>query len=311
MAQRIQKRIRGVLTRKWVAEWYHTRNSIVVNWQSHSRRYVSNKHTLPRLAREKQFAMRIQKVVRGRLARVRCQRLLRNLAATRIQCLWRGVVGRLFTDKLWLNTVVIPLQCMYRRRLAQKRFGSIKSEFNNAAVRIQKKFRNWYSRRKLGDKLWVREMDYRLNNIRMLTSEEELCQEMLTKAMERLVKNQYKDKALQATKALMDCEAEIYMKENDLTEFRRQSEILSSRARQQGFDVELAKNIQDTRDAVTELKLRYVFELSAEVHRADEQLEDQVHEVESWAANRNRVAEWRSDVSIDLCCVVCSSVSGI
>lgn len=141
-------------------------------------------------------------------------------------------------------------------------------------------------------------MDYRMSNIKMLTSEEELCQEYLTKSMERLVKNQFKEKAEKATKALIDCEGEIYLKENDLTEFHRQVEILSSRARQQGFDVELAKNIKDTREAVTALKLKYIFELSAEVHKADEVLEDQVYEVEAWAAHRNRVSAWRSDVSL-------------
>ena len=219
------------------------------------------------------------------------------MAATRIQILWRGVVGRLFTDKLWLQNTVIPIQSIYRKRLAQNRFGAIRDEFNNAAIKIQKKFRNWYSRRRLGDKLFEREMGYRMSNIRMLTAEEELCQEHLTKCMERLVKNEFKDKAQRATKALIGCEAEIYQKENDLTEFRRQSEILSSRAREQGFDVELAKNIQEARDKLTELKFKYIFDLSCEVHRQDELLEDQVFEIEAWAENRNRVAAWRSDVS--------------
>eukprot|EP01032_Pedospumella_encystans_P009224 gene9224-10880_t len=241
------------------------------------------------------MAIKIQRIVRGRLARVRCFWLLRNMAATRIQCLWRGVVGRLFTDKLWLQKTVIPIQNMYRRRLALKRYVGIKAEFNAAALKIQKKFRNWYSSRRMGDRLFEREMGYRMKNIKMLTSEEELCQEYLSKAMERLVKNQFKEKAEKATKALINCEVDIYTKENDLTEFRRQSEILSSRAREQGFDVELAKNIADTRNELTELKLKYIFELSADVHRADGFLEDQVYEVESWAANRNRVSEWRSD----------------
>lgn len=146
----------------------------------------------------------------------------------------------------------------------------------------------------------------------MLTTEEELCQEFLTKSMERLVKNELKEKAEKATKALIACEGEIYQKENDLTEFRRQSEILSSRARAQGFDVELAKNIKDTRDQITELKLKYIFELSVDVHKADEALEDQVFEVESWAANRNRVAEWRADVSPSaLCYFLCMPVFGL
>jgi hypothetical protein len=191
---------------------------------------------------------------------------------------------------------------MYRRRLALKRYASIKSEFNGAVLKIQKKFRNWYSRRRMGDRLFTREMDYRMNNIKMLTSEEELCQEYLSKSMERLVKNEFKEKAENATKALLNCEGEIYMKENDLTEFRRQSEILSARAKEQGFAEELAKNIADTRDVLTNLKFKYIFELSVDVHKADEILEDQVFEVESWAANRNRVSEWRTDVrSVHIC----------
>jgi hypothetical protein len=295
MAQRIQKRIRGFLARKWVADWFYTRNNIVIVWQAHSRRFVANKHTYPMLAREKAFATKIQKIIRGKLARLRCARLSRNLAATRIQTLWRGVVGRLFTDKLWLQATVIPVQSMYRKRLALKRFVSIKMEFNNAALKIQKKFRNWYSRRRLGDRLFVREMESRMFNIRMLTSEEELCQENLTKGMERLVNNKFKEKAQAATKALLTAESAIYMKECDLTEFKRQSEILSARAREQGFDVELEKNIKDCREELTALKLQYVFEQSAEVHRQDEVLEDQVAAIEQWAAHRNRVAEWRSD----------------
>jgi len=297
MAQRIQKHIRGVLTRKWVAEWYMTRNSIVISWQAHSRRYVSNLHLRPVLALERASAVKIQRIIRGRLARVKCFWLLRNVAATRIQCLWRGVVGRLFTDKLWLQKTVIPLQSMYRRRLALKRYDGIKKEYNGAVLKIQKTFRNWYSRQRMGDRLFDREMGYRLDNIRMLTSEEELCQEFLTKSMERLVKNELKQKAEKAMRALIDCEGDIFMKENDLTEFRRQSEILSARAKEQGFDVELEKNIEDTRNELTELKFKYIFDLSAAVHKADEFLEDQVYEVETWAANRNRVSEWRSDVS--------------
>ena len=297
MAQRIQKRIRGLLTRKWVAEWFHTRNSIVITWQAHSRRYVSNKHVFPMLENEKKCAIKIQKIVRSKIARIKFMKKLQTICIIRIQALWRGVVGRLYTDKLWLNKIVIPLQSIYRRLIAQKRFQLIKKEFNLASTIIQKKFRNYYSKIKMGDKLFHREMQYRMNNIRLLTSEEELCQEFLTKSMERLIKNDYKIKAEKATKQLINCESEIYLKENDLTEYKRQIEILSSRARSQGFDAELTKNIHDTRNELTDLKLKYIFELCVDVHKADEMLEDQVREVETWAAGRNRLAEWRADVS--------------
>mmetsp|Transcript_10608 Transcript_10608/g.17292 ORF Transcript_10608/g.17292 Transcript_10608/m.17292 type:complete len:836 (+) Transcript_10608:127-2634(+) len=295
MAQRIQRVVRGVLARKWVAEWFYTRNGIVVTWQAHSRKYTSNLHIRPILAMEKKMATKIQCMVRRRLARHRCNNILRCLMATRIQAMWRGVTGRLFTDKLWLQQTVIPIQNMYRKRLAQRRFTLITQDFFQAAVRIQKVFRNWYSRRILAERLFAREMKYRYNQIQMLTSEEELGQEFLTKSMERLIKNNFKEGAEKALKAVIECEQEVYKQENDLTEYRRQSEILSARAKSQGYAEELARNIVDTRQRVTDAKIKALFELAPEVHKADELLEDQVREIEDWAALRNRVSAERNE----------------
>eukprot|EP00601_Ochromonadales_sp_CCMP2298_P028273 CAMPEP_0173332308 /NCGR_PEP_ID=MMETSP1144-20121109/4289_1 /TAXON_ID=483371 /ORGANISM="non described non described, Strain CCMP2298" /LENGTH=569 /DNA_ID=CAMNT_0014277195 /DNA_START=142 /DNA_END=1848 /DNA_ORIENTATION=+ len=295
MAQRIQKIARGMLVRKWVAEWFFTRNNIVITWQAHARRYVSNKHLRPELEIDFVMTTKIQCLVRCRQARRKCDRILDDMAATRIQTLWRGCVGRLSTDKMWLNLQVIPLQNWYRKRLAQRRFASFKTDYFGAALVIQKKFRNWYSRKLLANALFAREMDYRYSNIRMLTGEEEMAQEYLSKAMERLVKGKLKEAAEEALKRLIAGENEVYKQENDLTEFKLQAEVLSSRARKQGFDLELAKNIADTRVLLTNLKIKVLFDLAPAVFQADEVLVDQVRDVEEWAALRNKVNLERND----------------
>lgn len=226
----IQKIIRGILARKWVAEWYSVRNQIVISWQAHARRFVINKHTRIVLANEQVMAIRIQRIIRGKLARLRCTQLLYDMAATRVQILWRGVVARAHCDKLWLfKHTVVPIQKVFRKSLAIKRINVIKDEYNTAALKIQRIYRNYMSCRKLGDGLFEREMNYRLNSIRMLTSEEELCQEKLSKLMDRLIKNNSKKKAENALKSLVQSEEEIYKTENDLIEIKRQTQASCTR----------------------------------------------------------------------------------
>jgi hypothetical protein len=191
---------------------------------------------------------------------------------------------------------VIPIQNIYRKTLAIKKFKVLKEETNEAALVIQKKFRNWISCKKLGNALFAREMSYRMDSIRMLTSEEELCQEKLSKLMDRLIKNNSKAKAVAALKAQTKVEEEVYKKENDLIEVKRQMDIISPRAMEAGFLEECERNAIDIREQLTASKIKYLFEASAEVFRCDEFLEEQVREIEEWAFERNRVAACRQQV---------------
>ena len=279
-----------------MAIWFSTRNTIVVTWQAHSRRYVSNLHIRPLLARERWAAIQIQKIVRGKLARSYSYHKLRNMAATRIQVLWRGAVDRLRTDKLWLNSTVIPIQSMYRKRMALRRYESIRNELYTASLKVQRRFRIWSSRRKIGDKLHEREMGYRFNVIKMLTVEEELCHENVERSMQRMIKHDLKGKAEKVWKELKNLEEDIYGKENDLIEMMRQQEIVSPRARAQGFDVELAKNVHDIRNTLSDMKVKALFDVGLEMHRQDELFEGAVREMEEWAERRDNVAKWRDDV---------------
>lgn len=164
----VQKRFRGFLARKWVAEWYYTRNNIVINWQAHVRRYLSNLHIRPKLYHQQLMVIKIQKIIRGKLARLYYILLVRNQAAIRIQIMWRGLIARLLTDKLWLQKVVIPIQNFYRKCIAQRKYKNVQILRNTAALIIQKQYRNFYAKQSLGKRLYDREISYRDLNIKGL-----------------------------------------------------------------------------------------------------------------------------------------------
>lgn len=295
--RRIQQIVRGVLTRIRVARWVYTRSKVITDWQAHTRRYVSNLHLRPVLFHEKKMIIRIQRIVRGKLARLRCQQILCNLVATRIQALWRGVLGRAKSDKIWLNRVVVPVQKNYRQRLALRYYGKERSLADYSATIIQKKFRSWLSIRRLGKALFDREMEYRMRSIKLLTSEEELAQEKLMKLMNRLLKNDYKSLAEKSMKELIRAQEAVHIKENTLIELIKQLEILSPRAMEQGWKEELEKNVKSTREELTTMKTKVLFEMRSQVHSNESRLEDLVGEIEECSDVCRRVARWRDQVN--------------
>ena len=290
---RIQKYARGMVVRKWVAEWYLTRRKIVTTWQAHTRKYLSNLHSRAQMSIEKQMAIKIQKTFRGMAGRRKFILKLKTLMATRIQAMWRGVVGRSKADILWLNRAAIPMQKIARKYLAYKGYRGIKDEKNAAALIIQKKFRSWKARCRLGDALVKREMDYRMLYVRMLTSEEEICQEKIAKLAARLNKNNLKLKAETAMRKLLTLREKIRRKENDLIEIRRQLDLITPRSKQQGWAAELGKNSTQIRDQLTEMKMQYLFNLSEDVSRHEDNLERQVREIEIFSIARDKVADWK------------------
>jgi hypothetical protein len=297
---RIQRMARGMIARKWVAEWYNTRNKIIVCWQACTRRFISNIYTRALLVKEQKHAVKIQCMVRKRLAILRCRRILRDMAASRIQALWRGIVGRVRSDRAWLQTTVVPIQKIARRMIAVKKFKKACSGYHAAATIIQKKFRCWTASRTMGEMLWERELDARMDSVHMLTADEDYSDDKLKKLMHRLTKTGMKEKAENDLKRLLDFQITIYKKENDLIELRRQIDIVSPRAKAQGFLEELEKNEAATRKELTEMKAKCLFELSIEVYGNDELLEDRVIEIEDWALRKAKVAEWRDQVRPDL-----------
>lgn len=288
----IQRRARGMIARNLVAKWFYMRNSFATEIQARTRRQLSNLKVRPILAMERAMAIRIQKIVRGKLARKRAVAVLRDLAATRIQALWRGCVDRSRADREWLNKAIIRVQNAARRKLALNRYQAEKDRLTRAAVVIQRKFRSYQAAIAIGDKLVARELKYRHECIKMLVAEAELCNEKIARIMDRAVKSQVKEKAVAAQQALQAQERVVYGMENDLSELIHQRQTLSPRAIEQGFDEELDKNIAEYRIKLTQSKLHCLFDLQREMHHADRHLEHQVAELEEWASNRNRMEKW-------------------
>eukprot|EP01038_Epipyxis_sp_PR26KG_P008716 gene8716-11777_t len=295
MVVKIQKVIRGAIVRKYVALWFKMMTRFATMVQSMCRRYLSNKHIRVVLAHEQEMAIQIQRIIRGKLSRLRCSELKRNLAAKHIQILWRGVVGRSISDKLWINKVVKPIQTASKRFLALKRFKNARKELDMAAILIQNLFRSWVARRKLGVKLFEREMNYRMKSIQVLLAEEEFCNDKLLKLMDRLKKFKLKENAEVAYKDLLSQRDEIYKKENSLIETNRQLENLTPRGYEQGWEEDLTKLKGKLRSEITELKMKLLYEQQDLVYQCDDKLEDCVHEMEQWSKLRECASKWKDE----------------
>jgi hypothetical protein len=296
MAVRIQKIIRGILARKRVAEWYQKKSALMIQWQSRVRRYLSNLHLSVVLHNEKTAAVKIQTIIRRKLASLKLFKLRQNFAITRIQCLWRGCCARIRADRLWLNRVVIPIQVLLRKMVSRMKYDSIKSERNGAALMIQRCFRSWFSTQKLSTSLNNREDIYREYTMAMLTAEEEWADDTIAKLSHRLEKKEVREKLSVVIADYQQSLEDIHFKENDHIELSRQRDVLSARAIQQGWLAELDQNITATRNELTSLKMKLVFKKHVLLNSFETQLTSKVKEIEEVARFRDMIADCRDQV---------------
>ena len=259
-AVKIQKMFRGIITRKWTSIWVRRRTELITQWQARVRKWYVNRHNRPIIEHERQCAIKIQKIVLGKLGRLRWIKIKRNKAAERIQVMWRGVLARARSDHIWLNKSVIPIQCKARALVSKLRYKSIFDELSAAALAIQRCFRSWYSMRIIANRLTKREDAYREFTAAKLAAEEEWCEDVLVKLKSRLAKKELDSKLQTVVADYILSADEIHRKENDLIETTRQKDILSARAIEQGWVQELTAQIIDQRAALTKAKLAFCFQ---------------------------------------------------
>lgn len=170
---KIQALARGVIARRFVAEWYARRSVMVLAWQKIIRRMLSNIRWRRRLALEQRAASRIQAAERGRAGRRKARSIKVNLAALRIQCLWRGSVDRARVDRIWLGALATRIQGLARVLVAKRVVGRTRRICNAAARSIQRSFRGTVARKAMVRLIWARSMARRQDFLRVLAAEEE------------------------------------------------------------------------------------------------------------------------------------------
>ena len=292
-ARTIQRIAKGMITRKWVARWVNTRNLTIGCIQATYRRYISNKRLRPKQAREWKCATDIQRIVRGKLGRLRSTRRRYAVAAIHIQALWRGVTARVRSDRAWLNKVVVPIQTMVRSKLAKGGLDKMRAEMNAAALVIQKKFRCYSATQKVGEMLRRRENEYRMDNIAQLTTDGEMVQEKIEKMITRLLRRDFQGEATDTLKRMLDAMRDIYDQENSMVEMNRQMEILSPRAITMGYYQELSRNNIDLRNKLTSSKIDCLFDKTLKVRKIDSLVDFNMHDIELVAEHRTAVSQFR------------------
>ena len=89
---------------------------------------------------------------------------------------------------------------------------------------------------------------------------------------------------------------DVHISENDYIEVRRQRDILSTRAIQQGWVQQLDKNIIELRQQTTDWKLKSIFTNLKTQVAIEDQVERKMHEIDHTAQMRRGISEWRDEV---------------
>lgn len=232
---------------------------------------------------ERDATITIQKIVRGRLARVLCKTIRYNIAVTHIQSLWRGITGRARSDRMWLDRTVTVIQKTARKFLCILHVNSRRKEFNSAVHKIQGCYRIWAACRMIGQRLLDRETQYREDTLALLTADEEFGEDRLMKQADRMMRKGMMDKLHDMSKEQLSLFQTIQMQENLLTETRRQLSALTPRAIQQGWKLELTKTAHDLREKMTIAKHDAIFLHADRLRRWEEDIGNRVEDLERMA----------------------------
>jgi hypothetical protein len=169
-------------------------------------------------------------------------------------------------------------------------------------IKIQKVFRLYVSKKKLGEKLYDRELNYRMDCITVLGVEEEFAQDRMEKVMKNFLKKDYKNEAVSSATVYHDSLDEIAKMQVGLVDMTRQIDILSPRAIAQGWYQTLHKNTHELRIALTKKKIKCFFDEKLASLSKDKVFEIKVEEIESLSYARNRIKYAREQVTI-YCCI--------
>ena len=120
-----------------------------------------------------------------------------------------------------LDGVVVPIQVVMRRWIANRIVRDMTGDLDDAALKIQQRFRMYKACDRMGKELFKREIDYRDDVITMIIAEEEWASEQLVKMASRIGKNTLKEELENAATVMHARFDEIYNIENEYMETSR------------------------------------------------------------------------------------------
>ncbi|CAM9356580.1 unnamed protein product, partial [Choristocarpus tenellus] len=297
---RLQALVRGVLTRRFVAEWYTRRTMMVLGWQTLFRRVLSNVTHTHTITAEHHAATKIQAIYRRKMDSRRASHCRVALAALRIQCLWRGCVDRARVDRLWLDEKAISIQGLARILVAKRVVSHRRRIFCFAARTIQRCFRGRVARDAKNRLIWERELQTRSDFLRVLAAEEAWERENLEVLKRRVGSTQLKERLQEAKQAEVEAHYKVYKTEKNAEELCTQQQMLSPRALQQGWKEELDRNIEQHKSWITQRKLAAVFEASLPARKLEEEVECRDKLFKERCEQADRLSQWREKEMKDI-----------
>ncbi|CAM9262424.1 unnamed protein product [Chrysoparadoxa australica] len=292
---RIQALARGMIARRFVAEWFARRSVMILGWQTVIRGFLARVHWRDEKERQRKTAIRIQAFARGYLGRCKAQLKRVNIAALRIQCLWRGCVERVRIDRLWLDKQVTLMQLTARKVVAMRLVNKRRQQYTRAVSAIQRCVRGWIARNAKDRLMWSMEHERRVMFLWVLASEEDSTKERISTMKRRVQRLGLREKLADLLEKEKLEHESVSQHLSAAKELELQKTMLSPRALQQGWKEELETNLMQHREWITEAKFKAVFDTGFRARQLEEEIERRSGVMQDMLDQATRLSRWREE----------------
>ncbi|KAF0687094.1 Aste57867_21175 [Aphanomyces stellatus] len=295
----IQRRIRGVLCRKYVAVWVRSRLRFVSKIQAVYRGHLTRRILATKIEWEQYNANVIQRWTRGFFGRRRAVVARQTMAALHIQCLWRGFHSRKRSDRLWLGAKVTRLQSLSRGYFVRKHTLAMAARYHDAAVAIQKMFRGTLARTRVDDILRDRETHNRKVVMDVLDAEIGWHKEYMEKLQRRLAKTKLETRVVDLEGDLYRLHQQVGDLECIYLDMMEQKAKMSPRAITDGWVSEMEDKMTKQRAMITAAKFDAVFGTGLDFKRSEAELQERRASIEKIAFRTTQLKQWRAEEFMD------------
>jgi hypothetical protein len=270
MVLKIQRVMRGAVTREFVRRWYLRKTFLTTLAQACVRRCLARSQWRQQSLLEAICAVDIERIARGYMARLRLERIRRIRAAATVQRVWRGIVGRACADRQWLDQQVTRMQKCCKGHLGREAYQKKLAAAAKSAQNIQRMFRGSEVRQLRNELLYERETRAREMALALLRKEDEYTADVVHLQEKLRDRHNLAGTVKQLDRQLHRMRVDIQGLEFDLEKLQGERSAMSPRAIKQGWKEELDMNKIEYRQRVTALKLETLFAVEQPLRAAEE-----------------------------------------
>ena len=279
--------------------WRKKRSYFIVKCQANLRRRIYSGKSINDRFLENHAATIIQSLVRVYIAKNTLINLRRIRASDIITRTVKNYFQRIQTDHNAMENAALRIQRSVKRQIAKKQFKLLKDVITHATITIQCNWRGYSHRQIKNEFMQLRIVEHQKDQIRLLLTERDYSRGIFRSFKEKLNQNDEPTEGKKRQQCIHEKSliTKIYDDEMNSIELQKLAIRISPRSVSQGWKEQTEKNIAETRNRLTKLKLEYMFEYEKKSRKSESDIEKSLA---NYNDHNNRVAEINKMVDIHL-----------